>query len=97
MKPWALIGSTAGRSGAPGDPHLPNGGWRQESTRRPRAASGLIDASRRSCRAAQSGPVFPATAFPMPASVPPPIPVAVPRRSARALASVLTVVHDHSR
>jgi hypothetical protein len=77
MKPWTLIGSTAGRPGMPGDPDLLNGGWSQESASRPRAASCPAGGSRRSCRAAQSGRLFPATTLRMPASMLPPTPIVV--------------------
>jgi hypothetical protein len=81
MKPCTLIGSTAGRPGRPADPYPLNGGWSQESARRPPAASVPTDASRRSCRAAQSGRLFPATILRMPAGVLPPTPnvVATPQ------------------
>jgi hypothetical protein len=77
MKPWTLIGSTAGRPGMPGDPYLLNGGWSQESASRPQADPGPTDARNRSCRAVQSGRLFPATTFRMPASMLPPTPIVV--------------------
>jgi len=83
MKQWSLIGSTAERCGVPGGLYLLNDDRRQGWARQHRATAGPTDATRRSCRAAQSGHLFPATAFPMPASVLPPVPVVVPRRSAR--------------
>jgi hypothetical protein len=77
MKPWTLIGSTVGRPGMPGLPDLLNGGSSQVSANWPLAASGPTCASRRSCRAAQSGRPFPATTLGMPASMLPPTPIVV--------------------
>jgi hypothetical protein len=77
MKPWTLIGSTAGRPGIPGLADLLNGGWSQVSASWPLAASGPTCASRRSCRAAQSGRLFPATTLRVPANMLPPTPIVV--------------------
>jgi hypothetical protein len=77
MKPWPLIGSTAGSSGVPGDTYLPTDGRRQEWARQHLATSGPTDASRRSYRAAQSGHLFSARTFRVLAGTLPPISIVV--------------------